>query len=167
MEWIRDHVVVFADDLHFRWIVHSPHTTLVALQDLDMLLCDLRAAGFRVNTQKSVAIMRLVEKQVLSFHRKWCSQPSSGPLLHLPNPDIQIPLVSKISYLGVILSYRAWENDTVQRRFKAAQTCFRILSSWTGIILCISDYACVASVSTPRSLAECLKWVSHIGVHSS
>ena len=130
MEWIRDHIVVFADDLHFRWIVHSPHTALMALHDLDLLLCDLRVAGFRVNTQKSVAIMRLVGKQVLSFHRKWCSRPSSGPLLHLPNPDIQIPLVSKASYLGAILSYRAWENDTLQRRLKAAQHCFRTLRRW-------------------------------------
>lgn len=60
--WIHDHIVVFTDDLHFRCIAHSQLTALEALEDLATLLCALRAAAFRVNTQKSVAILRLVGK---------------------------------------------------------------------------------------------------------
>ena len=39
-------------------------------------------------------------------------------------------MVSKTSYLGVTLSYRAWEIDTIQRRLQAAQMYFSILRKW-------------------------------------
>lgn len=56
-----------------------------------------------------------------------------------------IPLVCKISYLRVIVSYRAWENDIVHRRVQAAQMYFRILHRWLidkhhPLILCLRLY---------------------------
>ena len=41
-----------------------------------------------------------------------------------------IPLVDKTSYLGIIVSYRIWENDMVLCRVQTAQICFRILRKW-------------------------------------
>ena len=50
--------------------------------------------------------------------------------MHLPDPSYSLPLVSKTDYLGVTLSYRAFDHDTVVRRVKAANICFRILRKW-------------------------------------
>ena len=52
LEWIRDHVI-FADDLHFRWIINSVQDGLAALHDLSYLIFSLQTAGFRVNPKKS------------------------------------------------------------------------------------------------------------------
>ena len=73
--------------------------------------------------------MRLTGKQMAPFLKKWCSRPLTGPALHLPDMNTTIPMVGKTSYLGVVISYRAWENDTVARRIQAAQTYFHTLRS--------------------------------------
>ena len=130
MEWIRNHVEIFADDLHFRWIINSIQDGLAALHDLNHLIFSLQTAGFRVNPKKSAAMMRLTGRQMAPFLKKWCSRPLTGPVLHLPDMNSIIPMVGKISYLGVVISYQIWENDTVARRIQAAQTCFHILRSW-------------------------------------
>ena len=57
-------------------------------------------------------------------------RPESGPVLTLPERSWQLPLVSKTAYLGVIISYRAWDVATTTRRITAAQWCFRNLKSW-------------------------------------
>ena len=41
-----------------------------------------------------------------------------------------LPMVSKTAYLGIILSYRALETDTVNRRIQATQMCFHVLKKW-------------------------------------
>ena len=38
----------------------------------------------------------------------------------LPERQWQLPLVSKTAYLDVIVSYRAWDVDTILRRIAAS-----------------------------------------------
>ena len=45
--WIIDHLVVYADDFHMRWIVHSPADGLRAMHDLSFLMRVLGAYGLR------------------------------------------------------------------------------------------------------------------------
>ena len=128
--WITNHILIYADDIHLRWILTSPSEGLAALHDLSFLLRVFSAYGLRINQQKSVALTRMVGRALNPFLRRWTSRPTTGPVLHLPDTSLTIPLVSKTSYLGTIVSYRAWEADTVRRRITAAQTCFRILRRW-------------------------------------
>ena len=128
--WITNHVLIYADDIHLRWIITSPSEGLAALHDLSFLLRVFRAYGLRINQQKSVALTRMVGRALNPFLRRWTSRPTTGPILHLPDANLTIPLMSKTSYLGTIVSYRAWEADTIRRRITAAQTCFRILRRW-------------------------------------
>ena len=117
-------------DFHLRWLVHSTVDGLQAIHDLTFLLRVFGAYGLRINPPKSVALVRLVGKVLPSFHKRWISRSAKGPVLHLPDSTITVPWVGKTSYLGVVISYRAWEMDTVKRRITAAQTCFRILRRW-------------------------------------
>ena len=75
-------------------------------------------------------MLRLVGKALPSFQKSWISRSANGPMLRLPDMAITVPLVAKTSYLGAIISYRAWEIDGIRRRLTAAQTCFRILRRW-------------------------------------
>ena len=74
--------------------------------------------------------MRLVGKNAPTFLKRWISRPKEGPLLHLPDIDLRLPIVSKTNYLDITISYNAFANDTVIRRVTAANVCFRILRPW-------------------------------------
>ena len=128
--WLHEHMVVYADDIHLRWIIRSTTQALEALTDLQYVLITLQAFGFHVNLQKSFAMLRLQEKEAAAFLRHWVSRPETGPVLTLPERRWQLPLVSKTTYLGVIIGYRAWDADTTARRITAAKWCFRNLRFW-------------------------------------
>ena len=128
--WIIDHLVVYADDFHMRWVIHSTADGLRAMHDMSFLMRVFGAYGLKINPSKSFAMLRLVGKALPSFQKRWICRSADGPLLRLPDMAIQVPLVAKTSYLGAIISYRAWESDTIRRRITAAQTCFHILRRW-------------------------------------
>ena len=130
LQWIISHIIIYADDIHFRWLIDSPASGLLALHELIVVLGTLKAFHFRVNLFKSVAIMRLVGKIAQAFLKRWTSRIKEGPRLHLPDQSFSLPLVSKTDYLGVTLSYRAFDHNTVLRKVKAANVCFRILRKW-------------------------------------
>ena len=129
-QWLHEHMVVYADDIHLRWLIRSTAPALEALTDLQHVLMTLQAFGFTVNLQKSVAMLRLQGQEAPAFLRHWVSRPTAGPVLNLPERRWQLPLVSKTAYLGVIIGYRAWDADTTARRITAAKWCFRNLRSW-------------------------------------
>ena len=138
--WILDHLVMYADDFHMRWIIQSPADGLRVMHDLSFLMRVFGAYGLKINPHKSFALkinphksfalLRLVGKALPSFQKRWISRTANGPMLRMPDMAISVPLVAKTSYLGVIISYRAWEADTTKCRLTAAQTCFRILRRW-------------------------------------
>ena len=128
--WLHEHMGVYADDIHLKWIIRSTAQALEAFTDLQHVLMTLQAFGFNGNLQKSVAMLRLQGKEAPAFLRHWVSRPDTGPVLTLPERRWQLPLVSKTAYLGVIIGYRAWFFDTTARRITAAKWCFRNLRSW-------------------------------------
>ena len=103
---------------------------LIALTDLAHILRTFQAYGFNINMQKSVVLFRAVGRAVPAFTRKWIKRNSHGPRLLLPDMPFTLLMVSKTTYLGIILSYRAWETDIVNRRVQAAQMCFHVLKKW-------------------------------------
>ena len=129
-QWLHEHMGVYADDIHLRWLIRSTAQALDALTDLQHVLMTLQAFGFTVNLQKSVAMLRLQGQEAPAFLRHWVSRPTTGPVLNLPERRWQLPLVSKTAYLGVIIGYRTWDADTTARRITAAKWCFRNLRSW-------------------------------------
>ena len=130
LAWLRDHVVVYADDVHLRWIIESTPHALEALTELQHVLDTFSAFGLKINMQKSFAIIRLVGREAPGFLRRWVHRKPDGPELILPEKLWRLPLVSKTAYLGVFLSYRAFDFDSTMRRITAAKWCFTQLRSW-------------------------------------
>ena len=129
-QWLHDHIIIYADDVHLRWTFTTMSDGLIALTDLSHVLRTFQAYGFNINMQKSVVLFRAVGRAVPAFTRKWIRRNSHGPRLLLPDMPFTLPIVSKTAYLGIILSCRAWETDTVNRRVQAAQMCFHVLKKW-------------------------------------
>ena len=130
LAWLRDHVVVYADDVHLRWIIQTHSHALEALTELQHVLDTFSAFGLIINMQKSFALLRLVGREAPGFLRRWVHRKPDGPELILPGKHWRLPLVSKTAYLGVFLSYRAFDFDTTMRRITAAKWCFTQLRSW-------------------------------------
>ena len=84
LSWLRAHIVVYADDIHLRWVIHSHPQTLDVLSELQHVLDVLKAFGLHVNMTKSVVILRLVGRKAPSFHRTWVHRKKDGPILRLP-----------------------------------------------------------------------------------
>ena len=70
LAWLRDHVVVYADDVHLRWILTSTPHALEALTELQHILDTFSAFGLKINMQKSFAILRLVGREAPGFLRR-------------------------------------------------------------------------------------------------
>ena len=90
----------------------------------------MKSYGLHINVQKSVALCRIIGRSVPAFLRKWAVRSKEGLRLIIPDLDWKLPLVSKTAYLGVVISYRAWEMDTTKRRISAAQHYFHVLRRW-------------------------------------
>ena len=107
--WIVNHILIYADifNIHLRWIITSPSEGLAALHNMSFLIRVFGAYGLHINQQKSVALTRLVGRALNPFLRRWTSRPTTCLVLHLPDANLTIPLVSKTSYLDTIVSYRA------------------------------------------------------------
>lgn len=127
MSCIVSHIIIYADDIHLRWTIHSLSMRFECLHELAFVLSTLKAYHFRMNLTKSVTIMRLVGK---STQKRWTTRSKEGPRLTLPDTNMTLPLVGKTDYLGIVLSYRAFDHDTVQRCIHAANVCSRILRKW-------------------------------------
>ena len=97
LEWLHDHVVVYADNVHLRWIITSPPHALEALTELQHVLDTCSAFGLKINMQKSFAILRLVGREAPGFLRRWVHRKPDGPELILPEKLWRLPLVSKNS----------------------------------------------------------------------
>ena len=109
-------MIVYADDVHLRWIITTHSHALEVLSELQHTLDTFSAFGLKINMQKSFAILRLVGREAPGFLRRWVHRQPDGPLLILPEKLWRLPLVSKTAYLGVFLSYRAFDLDTTLRR---------------------------------------------------
>lgn len=48
----------------------------------------------------------------------------------MPDTPLNLSIVSKSDYLGVTLSYRAFDHGAVHRRITAVNVYFRILRKW-------------------------------------
>lgn len=107
LSWLHEHIIIYADDVHLRWIINSHPQALNALIEFQHMLDVLKTYGFQINMTKSVAIMRLIGREAPAFQRRWVHRQRDGPFLRLPENHWRLPLMSKTAYLGVIISYRA------------------------------------------------------------
>eukprot|EP00439_Symbiodinium_sp_Y106_P039661 s233_g4.t2 len=122
--WASRHMSIYADDKHCFWEITDPNSLRKAIAALRILLDVLRSSGMEVSINKCVAVLALrgvTAQQALKRHVKhW----NGHRCLVVPGPqgDDYIPLAEYMSYLGVQLSYGAFEAQTAQARFhKAAQ----------------------------------------------
>ena len=130
--WIQRCLNIFADDVQGGSTFRDGCELRQCLRYLGLVIDCLEDLGLTVNPQKTVAMLQLGGVQ----HRKWqallTQRGANGAYLLLPrrNGHMRLKLVSSIVYLGVRISYAAFETSTQSMRTHAAQSSAMTLSRW-------------------------------------
>ena len=120
--WIQQLVTCFADDTHLAWRIDGP-------ADLDFVCRSLRAAfqllqecHMVVNSDKSSVVIGLKGSYAKRWLREHTVSRSGRKCIDfgVPGDSLCIPQVESFTYLGVIVSYKQYELQTLLHRIQAA-----------------------------------------------
>ena len=118
--WPAKHMSIYADDKHCHWEIASPRSLFRAIAQLRTLLNTLRGCGMEVSIAKCVAVLALKGAWTKQALKKVVKFWNGQRCLVVPGTqgctDDYIPLADRMDYLGVQLSYGAFEMHTAQVR---------------------------------------------------
>ena len=133
LAWIQDHLSIYADDCHvggtfrniqeFEFLLHAIGILFSLLHEFDMTL----------NPTKSIAILAMHGPKSRKVRTAWVQRDHRGEMLKIPitgKPHVLIPIKEKATYLGCIMSYQHFEDDTTWHRVKFANVGFMRLRRW-------------------------------------
>ncbi|CAE7756511.1 unnamed protein product, partial [Symbiodinium necroappetens] len=123
LEWVRDEVTAFADDFICSFTLHKVEDAQLMSQRIQQLFLVLREAGMQANAEKSHFLVKAVGGPL---HR-WLAKRSfrqRGALFYdmgTPFEPLKLAYSSSIDYLGVVVSYGAFEQHSMDKRLRAAR----------------------------------------------
>ena len=122
---------VFADDAHFAWLIKTGSQLEAAYSGVRAVLNHLAAYNLKVSIDKTVMLVELRGSKAAALLKKYVIQKATGPHMRFKvgGEHMDIKIVSKHVYLGACISYRRFEQDTMQRRLALAKAQFARLKS--------------------------------------
>ncbi|OLQ08498.1 LINE-1 retrotransposable element ORF2 protein [Symbiodinium microadriaticum] len=172
---VAPQVTMFADDDHLGWLVQRPEHLKVAVRQLNTFISVLTDFGLQVNPSKSQSILAVRgpgAERVRQQHTVWVKDAEGRQILRLRLPGHKLsegpPLVQSIDYMGIVLSYSAFEELSMRKRLGVAQgnfdRCKKVLHNrkvltipqrltlWKSIVLPAATYGILATGFTKVSL---------------
>ena len=124
-------MTIFADDKILRWRIRSMKAFEKALSEISIVLKVLSTALMKVNVSKSEVLMLLRGKRADEARRRFvCVQGGEDHLrVSCDGGSAYFAIKSQIRYLGVLLSYGAFEAQTANFRRGQAKAAFGQLRS--------------------------------------
>ena len=120
--WTRDHLALFADDSHLRWKFDTYQGFERAITEMRVVFACFRRFNLIINVEKSKAILKVVgtlkHKVRKAYIRKHEDQ--QRLLLNARDPTHWISLVKSTEYLGLIISYDNYEQQSLRHRLTKA-----------------------------------------------
>ncbi|CAL1163812.1 unnamed protein product [Cladocopium goreaui] len=107
----------------FEFLLHAIGILFSLLHEFDMTL----------NPTKSIAILAMHGPKSRKVRTAWVQRDHRGEMLKIPitgKPHVLIPIKEKATYLGCIMSYQHFEDDTTWHRVKFANVGFMRLRRW-------------------------------------
>ena len=120
--WTSRHCTMYADDMHFAWQVASVAQLDGILRDIRVVFDVLRALGMQVNPAKSSLLLGLRGPLADKWMKRHVMRDKAGErhLRYGPALCDRIPIVPSFVYLGVVISYRNFEDLTIRHRLAIA-----------------------------------------------
>ncbi|CAE7799744.1 unnamed protein product [Symbiodinium sp. CCMP2592] len=122
-KWIDDHLTLFADDFHFKWQLDSQKDCRRVLEDLRLIFEVLQEHGLTINPAKSSFLVEVRGPDGDAWLRKHRMRDAEGNWQFVwdLHRRLKVPVVRSFRYLGVMLSYHAFEDETLHFRLQQAQ----------------------------------------------
>lgn len=131
--WVANSVNIFADDCQMGDVDTSHEELQTLMQNIAKTLQLIKRFGLTINPAKCIALLRMGG----TAHRKarltmtaW-REGKEWIGFHSDTHDtIWIPLARQAKYLGTVISYTTWEDQTVQHRVQLSRIAFSRLRRW-------------------------------------
>ena len=132
LEWLRAHLISYADDLVLKWEFDHLEDLPRALIDIGHLLDVLEANQLVVNLRKTACLLRMSGSKVAGLFKRWTKHNKGGRYLIVPRQqgDCLIPWVSQHTYLGTKISYGPFEMQTLKHRIHVGRLTYTRLRAF-------------------------------------
>ena len=133
LQWIQDHLTIYADDIHVGAVFYCLADLCMIQKIFGVLMFTLQSMDMCINQSKSVIILAMHGHQSRHMRRRFVSADSTGERFKIVMPDqsIQsIPIQSSAKYLGIIISYGRFEDDSLHHRLTLMKVGFHRLQKW-------------------------------------
>ena len=171
-QWIQDCLTIYADDVHLGCQFRSTHELRTHLQNIGHALDVIERLKLSLSYSKSYMLMAYTGTNPRKALKGVLQRNSNGVSIRIPRQDgitTDLPLKKKGTYLGVIISYDTFEQQTWAHRRKAGWSAFSRLRSWLRSPLIptsqrlylwqtcvhtVMTYGIMATMVTPQVLME-------------
>ena len=121
----------YADDFIFNWVIDGLPAADKAYQEIRSTLLTLHEHGLQVSGDKTVILLELRGKHSKKALKKYIVKTSRGRCLRFCYADqrVDLKIVQSHIYLGVCISYKKFEQESVTHRMKIAKSSFGRLRS--------------------------------------
>ena len=169
--WTDEHITGFADDFHFRWELGSYRQCRQVGLDIDTIFRVLKLHGLQINPSKSSFLVEVRGSDAEKWLRKhrfrnkaddgWCFR------FNLFTRE-EVPIVKSFKYLGVILSYHCFEDETLRYRMEMAQShrnrLAKVLQGRGGLGLSQRKRIWLVCVQTSQLYGLCVTGITPAGL---
>ena len=122
-QWSREHLSLYADDSHLRWRFDTYQGFEQATNEMRIVFACFRRFSLRINLEKTKAMLKVVgtlkhrlKKEYIRKH----DEQRRRLLLSARNPAPLLTLVLSTEYLGLIISYDSFEQQSLRHRLQKA-----------------------------------------------
>eukprot|EP00435_Cladocopium_sp_Y103_P007029 s1036_g2.t1 len=133
LTWIQQCMTIYADDFHVGMIFRSMEEFQFALFALGQMFAMLHQMELQVNPHKSVSILEMRGSAAARMRRRCIIGLGSEQKMVIAVPDLpplHIPLKTQTKYLGIVISYGAFEMASLRHRLSLMKIGFQRLRRW-------------------------------------
>ena len=133
LQWIQECLTIYADDIHVGCQFCSTHEFSIHLHNLGLVLDTLERLELQLSYQKSFILLKYAGTNPRPPMKGRIRRQGSEHFLLVPRqqgPPSALPLRTKGSYLGAVISYSAFEYQSWVHRRQSAWLAFTRLRSW-------------------------------------
>ena len=131
LQWIKDHISIYADDLHIFCLLYNEQDLSDCIYCFEAVIMAIDRMGLKLSPQKSCVLLKGKGPGFLLWKKRHCvTSKTTQPCLSLRDGSLRIPIMKKCLYLGAVMSYDDFQKQTVAVRVNAGWNNFRRLQPW-------------------------------------
>ena len=121
-DWMLRCMTLYADDTHLHWSVSCTRDLVFMRKCIQVIFRIYQEHGMKVNPHKSTFISGVIGKVGRQWLRNRQSRGGIGRTLDFgtPGQPLLVPQSTTLKYLGVIVSYQRFEDQTLASRLQSA-----------------------------------------------